>query len=316
MKNLNALKNRRVLVIGDIILDEYIKGDIERISPEAPVPVLLERKRYLRLGGAANVALNIKSLESESILIGILGRDENAANVKSLLDHEGIKHHMIYDNRPTTVKKRFIAKGQQVLRVDKESSDPLSDTNQELLLKSIQSVLKDVDAVILQDYDKGIFSPTTLPEIIALINKADKPIYVDPKINNFYHYKNITLLKPNLVELKAAKIPGDTIAEKLVYLRDHQNITLPIVTRAEDGISILKNVEVITIPTQRIEVIDVSGAGDSSLSTIVLAHLAGYSLEDIGRLSNIAGGIVCRKQGVSTVSIPEIEQWATKLLRE
>lgn len=311
---IEKLRGKKIVVIGDLMLDEYIIGDIHRVSPEAPVPVILEKERKYRLGGAANVAINIHAMESTPIVVGVIGKDENGAIIKSLFEKFHIKSHLHEDDvKPTTVKTRFIAQRQQVLRRDIESTEPLTNDTNISLLERLKKVLQEErpDGVILQDYNKGIFTSDNITEIIEVIRSYDIPIFVDPKKDNFLMYKNVEVFKPNKKELYEAPLEANDLNGKVKELKEKLDAALIVCTLGEEGV-LLYNNAVHKEQTHPIEVMDVSGAGDSSLSAITLGYLSGLNISAIGQLSNLAGGIACRKSEVSSVSLNEMIEYIGK----
>lgn len=303
---LRSLSSPRIAIVGDVILDEYVVGSIDRISPEAPIPVLSEKKRYFRLGGAANVALNLKAMGANPILISVVGDDTHGKTVSNLLKDRGIECKLITCNRPTTLKTRYIAQSQQMLRVDHEVTQDITEDESLAVLRELKT-LTSLDGVILQDYNKGVLTPQVITESIAYCSAQSISTFVDPKIKNFDCFKGVTVFKPNKKELFRSVAEGDSIEEKLHHIKRDMDITLPITTLASDGIAMLADDAYVHVPTLPIEVIDVSGAGDTTLCAITLAYLAGLSAEQIGIVGNAAGRIVCLKQGVSSLSLEELE---------
>lgn len=306
------IAQKTVLVIGDIILDKYIYGDTDRISPEAPVPVVLAHDRKSVLGGAANVARNLTAFGAKVFLVGCIGDDEDGENIKELVGNT------IYDtsglviiDRKTTAKTRIVSKGQQMLRIDEEDDSNLGVIEEASFLNRVDEIIENnkIDALVFQDYNKGIFTPSV---IASLSNKAETlglPFFVDPKYRNFWEYKGATLFKPNLSELRRANLPleYDDMAELLAMSAERLSCEVLMCTMAERGIAFVENGSVHFSDTERIDVVDVSGAGDTSLAMMVLGHVLGYSTTDIALLANLCGKVVCMKSGVSTMTLDELK---------
>ncbi|MEO8515016.1 MAG: D-glycero-beta-D-manno-heptose-7-phosphate kinase [Ignavibacteria bacterium] len=301
-------KGRKIAIIGDVMLDKYVYGTISRISPEAPVPVVDIDKTEYKLGGAANVANNIKSLGSEPILIGVIGNDNDSIHyieaMKSLkLSTIGI----IKDtSRPTTAKTRVIAHSQHILRVDSEIKEDITLSTRKKILEFFKKNLKSFSAVILQDYNKGVLTKESISEIITTCKKNNIPVYVDPKFHNFFEYKDVTVFKPNRKEtsdILAMKIDGEesvkSAGRKLI---DRLNCEYLVLTRGEKGMMLFdkeKNKTVIlNIPTIARKVADVSGAGDTVISTIAVMLAGGASIVEAVMLANQSAGIVCEEVGI------------------
>lgn len=300
-----------ILVIGDIILDKYIYGDTTRISPEAPVPIVLSQRKSNVLGGAGNVAANLKALGAKAYLMGTVGNDSDGDLVidlakENLLNHSGI----LRSTKVTTVKTRIVSKGQQMLRIDSEDIDQISKKEEDLFLDKISRVIRDndINALVLQDYNKGLLTSSLIDRIIILANELQLPYYVDPKHENFWRYKGAILFKPNLSELKKANFPYENELLDSILSKTAERLDCKILmcTLAEEGILYIENGKTNRMPTQKIDVRDVSGAGDTALSIMVIAHLLGYDTKSISKLANLCGQIVCMKSGVSTTSITEL----------
>ncbi|MFZ1280045.1 MAG: PfkB family carbohydrate kinase, partial [Ignavibacteriaceae bacterium] len=239
-------KGKRIAIIGDMMLDIYFWGDVKRISPEAPVPVLEVENEFYRFGGAANCAFNIASLKGKAEPIGVIGYDNYGTIFNSLLSEQNISHHGIIedDTRPTTAKTRVIADSQHIVRIDKESKQIINQLIQNKILDYIKSIIKDLDGIILQDYNKGVLSAPLIAQVIELANKNKKLVTVDPKFNNFYEYKNVTVFKPNRKEAEDilgmkiktdadVSFAGNTLLKKL----NAKNILL---TLGEGGIAVFE----------------------------------------------------------------------------
>lgn len=301
-------KGKKIAIIGDVMLDKYVYGTISRISPEAPVPVVDIDKTEYKLGGAANVANNIKALEAEPILIGIIGNDHDSKHyldvMKSLkLSTVGIIRD---SNRPTTSKTRVIAHSQHVLRVDSEIKEDVSSATRKKILLFFKKNIRKFAAVILQDYNKGVLTKELISELISISRKNNKPVYVDPKFHNFFEYKDVTVFKPNrneTADILAMKISGEesvkAAGRKLI---DRLNCEYLVLTRGEKGMMLFdkeKNKTVIlNIPTIARKVADVSGAGDTVISTIAVMLAGGANIVEAVMLANQAAGIVCEEVGI------------------
>lgn len=310
-KALEAFRSKKVLVIGDVMVDHYLWGTVERISPEAPVPVVDVDKEEYRLGGAANVALNIKSLGATPYLLGITGNDRYHQILSSLLDSSDISSdYLLSDSeRPTTLKSRIIAHGQHIIRIDNETKDGLGANMIKQILSLFLSLIDGIDCIILQDYNKGLLASDIITAVIETANKRNVEVAVDPKFKNFFEYRNCTIFKPNINELqKNSGIPIDceeNMDKAACKILDILNPTFLVVTRGEKGLSIYqKDVQRIDIPTFAHEIFDVSGAGDTVISTISLGHCSGLGIEEAALIANHAAGTVCSKVGIHPV-LPE-----------
>jgi rfaE bifunctional protein kinase chain/domain len=300
-----------VLVIGDVMIDAYISGDVSRISPEAPVPVISLSKRENRLGGAANVALNIQALGATPVLCSVVGDDDNRKVFEKLLKKRGlISDGMIYSrDRRTTVKTRVISQNHHLLRIDDEIQEPLPESITETMLKRIRILLHEynINAVIFEDYDKGVITPELIREVVAMTNDKGIPTLVDPKKRNFMDYKGVTFFKPNFKEftegLKAdiSKDDKEGIVAAAAKFREMQEIVVVMITLSENGMFIADNEEHFFIPAEKRDIFDVSGAGDTVISASALCLSAGLPEKIIARVANMAGGLVCEMPGVVPV---------------
>lgn len=312
-------KNKKVLVIGDIILDRYIFGKVSRISPEAPVPVVEVYEESYRLGGAANVANNIIALGGNAFISGIIGKGSAGRIVRDLLTEKGIAQDYIFeDSRRTTVKTRIIAGNQQIVRFDIEDRRRLEGKAKELFLSMIKEALKNFDAVIVSDYKKGVISEELFRTLVY--HKNGIFVAVDPKVGHFRLYKNVSLITPNIAE--ASHGAETEIKDEKTLIKAGHNLLKKLscdsvlITRGEEGMSLFerKNEEIIVthLPTVAKKVFDVTGAGDTVIATITLAHISGASLVDSAKISNVAAGIVVGKVGTATATTDEImEVWKT-----
>jgi len=325
MEKLQSLFERfsgkKILVIGDIILDRYIFGKVSRISPEAPVPVVEVYEESYRLGGAANVANNIISLGGQAYISGIIGKGAAGRIIKDLLEEKGIQIDFLFeDSRKTTVKTRIIGGNQQIVRFDIEDRRRLEGKGKELFLSMIKGSLKEFDSVIVSDYKKGVVSE----ELFRILVKEKKErgffVSVDPKVGHFRLYKEVSLITPNLVEAShGAEIE---IKDEKTLIKAGQNLLKKLscqsvlITRGEEGMSLFEqkntHVNITHLPTVAKKVFDVTGAGDTVIATITLAHVAGADLVEAAKIANVAAGIVVAKVGTATASQSEIlEVWKT-----
>jgi rfaE bifunctional protein kinase chain/domain len=307
--------NCKVLVAGDVMLDTYLSGKVERISPEAPVPVVDLQSRKNMLGGAANVALNLKALGATPVICSVIGNDRQGDELVALLENSGIRKDGIIrsEKRITTTKYRIIGNRTQMLRVDDETKSDLNVADAEAFMQNFENVLRNEKPhiIILQDYNKGVLNLENIEKIIQMANKAGIPVAVDPKKKNFFSFTNTTLFKPNLKEisegLQIAINPRDHTSLKNAALRLHEKLQSEIImiTLSDYGIfmSQQKNNEINTtiVPAVLRSIADVSGAGDTVISVASLCFIAGCNLEHIAAISNLAGGIVCEQAGVIPV---------------
>jgi len=310
---ISKFSKAKILVVGDLILDEFIWGSCSRISPEAPVPVVwAERESYMP-GGSSNVASNIRALKGNVYIAGVVGLDQRAEKLIELLSAEGVTTEGIITDpsRPTTLKTRIIAGHQQVVRVDREKVDYLTPSILKDIISYAEKTISRVDAVIIEDYGKGVITPALLKPIIKCAQKNKKIIMVDPKEEHLLYYKGVTSLTPNNYEASAVtgiKIKGDktlkAAGEKILKQLKSESV---LITLGEKGMCLFeKNGKVTHISTAAQEVFDVSGAGDTVISVFTLALTCGASLRDAARIANIAAGIVVGKVGVAVVNQKEL----------
>jgi rfaE bifunctional protein kinase chain/domain len=310
----------RVLIIGDVMLDSYIWGAVERISPEAPVPVINVKKKDFRLGGAANVALNVSSLGAEPVLCALIGNDDDGKKLIQRIEERGISKEGIVtsNDRPTTVKTRVIASHQHVVRVDEESDREVNGTEEKLLLERIEKLLPQCQVVIFEDYDKGVLNESIIEKVVALATKHRIPTIVDPKKRNFLSYRNVTLFKPNLKELreglKAEISSGNQpqVQKAVALLKEKLQAQGVMVTLSEHGVYIDYENQKIKLPAYPREIADVSGAGDTVVSVAALCTALKLDPKMIAGLSNLAGGLVCQHVGVVPIDKNELLTEALK----
>lgn len=308
LKLIEKFNRSRVVVLGDLMLDKYIWGEVSRISPEAPVPVVEVKRSTSCLGGAGNVAHNLEILGGKPVLVGIVGDDEAGEWIRThVRDNRGI---FLEPNRPTTVKTRIIAHHQQVVRVDLEKRIPVPKSLEKEILHFLRNI--SFDGLIISDYNKGLISSSLLKEVLVLAKKKNLPVFVDPKVENFHLFSPVTLITPNHHE--AEKIvrkecrSDDQVEEagkKIFSIIDTHYI---ILKRGEQGMTVFeRDKKPIHIPTLAKEVFDVTGAGDTVIATASLALLAGSTIEEAAILANAAAGIVVGKIGTATVTPEELK---------
>lgn len=316
----DSFSKLRVLIIGDVMLDSYIWGSVDRISPEAPVPVINVKKKDFRLGGAANVALNIASLGATPVLCALVGNDDDGKKLLQRLDENKMPRDgiVISKDRPTTVKMRVIASHQHVVRVDEESDKEANSEEEKLLLERIQKLLPGCDVVIFEDYDKGVINSTLISKTVELARNKNIPTVVDPKKRNFLSYKGVTLFKPNLKELREGlkvelnAFDRQQVEKSVSSLREKLNSNGVMVTLSEYGIYIDYQNEQIKLPAHAREIADVSGAGDTVVSVAALCVALKQEAKIIAGLSNLAGGLVCQHVGVVPIDRKEFLEEAVK----
>ena len=302
------------------MIDSYVRGTVNRISPEAPVPIVSLQKDEDRLGGAANVAINLVSMGATAIICSVIGNDKSGEKMVTLLAENSISSEgLIFSaDRQTTVKTRVIGNNQHLLRIDSEQTDDITASEEnELVLKVKEILNQQVDAIIFEDYNKGVLTERVIQQIIEFANSKNIPTTVDPKNKNFFAYKNVTLFKPNLKELKEGvgmKFSFTDLPnfEKAVeVLEGKLSNTISFVTLSEHGVFIKDKNNKHYIPAHIRNIADVSGAGDTVISLATLCLTAGLSIKEIAEIANLAGGLVCEKSGVVSIDkdllIEEVE---------
>jgi len=319
----DQLKNITVLVVGDVMIDAYAWSKVDRISPEAPVPVAHVHKRENRLGGAANVALNIQALGAKAIICSVIGNDSNGDIMRSTLKSGGFSTEGIIDSpsRCTTVKTRIIAQGHHLLRMDEEHTHPLSATDERHLLDCIKRVMDkhSIGAVIFEDYNKGVITPRIISEVIALSKEKGVLTCVDPKKENFLNYRGVDLFKPNLKELREGlhvnivKDDLDSVRKGISELRDCIHCRYVMTTLSEKGIMVYDGENFTHIPAHSREIVDVSGAGDTVIATAAVLLAANVNMIKAAQLANLAGGLVCEKTGVVPVDLNSLRRELSSL---
>jgi rfaE bifunctional protein kinase chain/domain len=317
--NIDALMEKfrktSLLVIGDVMIDEFIWGTVSRISPEAPVPVVAVAREDLLLGGAANVVHNVHSLGGHVLLAGVIGNDRMGERVKELLLEEKIDRDGLITEagRPTTVKTRVIAHSQQVVRYDREYKKPINARSQEKICRYVESHWNTVDGIIISDYGKGLLYPELMNLIMERRKKDSKVVAVDPKMNNFPLYRGVTIVTPNRLEAEVAsgiQITDETSLTSVGNaLLDRFASEAVLITRGEEGMVLFeRSGTVVTVPTVAKEVYDVTGAGDTVISTLTLSLASGSSYSEAAVVANYAAGIVVGKIGTATVSPEELHK--------
>ena len=312
-----------ILIIGDVMMDTYLWGTVDRISPEAPVPVVSVTKKENRLGGAANVALNIQSLGAKPVVCAVVGDDQDGLEFFKLLDKQGLSKEGILTipGRITTVKTRVIGHNQQIVRVDAETDEQISEKYLNLAFGRIQEILskQNIDAIIFEDYDKGFLSEELISKTVILANQKNILTVVDPKKRNFLYYKNISLFKPNLKELKEGlKVdinPSDIsqINNAVDLLQQNLQAKSIMVTLSDQGVYISSAKGNKVIPAHVRKIADVSGAGDTVIATATLCLAAGMEDFKSAAVANLAGGLVCEQVGVVPISYDLLLSEAKKL---
>ncbi len=314
-KLVDGFRGRRILVLGDLMLDEYIWGKVSRISPEAPIPVVHVQRENALPGGAANVANNLRALGGRVVLAGVLGQDEVAERMLALLKKEGVNTDLVLrdPSRPTISKTRVIAHSQQVVRIDREQTHPVRPPVVAELLAGIRRWMKRVDAVIISDYNKGLLTEALVQGVITLGNQTGRIVTADPKPANFMNFRGVTLLSPNQAEAEEASgIRIDSAPHLLAaghkILKD-LFCEAVLITRGEEGLSLFeRDGHVSHIPTVAQQVFDVSGAGDTVISTLTLALAAGGNFREAAVAANCAAGITVGEVGVSTTTAAALKR--------
>jgi len=312
---MQKFKGLKVLIVGDVMLDTYVWGRVSGISPEAPVPVLKHGDNENRLGGAANVALNILSLGAIPVMCSVIGTDDDGKEFRALVRKSGLPEEGLIEasNRTTTNKTRVFAGHQQLLRMDREVDGYIDPTLEELLWKKIQSIVNEnsIVAIVFQDYDKGVITPGLIEKIIALGHERKIPTLVDPKKRNFARYRNATLFKPNFKELceglnlEIDKTNYDAVHDAAQKLQELAGFEMVMITLSEHGMLISRGKNYKVIPTQARDVADVSGAGDTVIAMASLCLAIGMDANDMAALANLAAGLVCERVGV----VPVEREW-------
>ena len=320
---ISKFPDARIMVIGDLMVDEYIWGNVSRISPEAPVPVVSVTSESLRLGGAGNVVNNIHTLGGKVLLTGVVGNDDMGRKVthdlrKMGLDTKGI---IVEPERVTTVKTRIIAQHQQVVRYDREITRPIQPENIQKILSLLEAGIHELDAVLVSDYGKGVICEPLMERVRSLTQGAGKILAVDPKVKNFPFFRDVSIITPNHFE--AAEAAGRWILSEEDLLAVGRTLLMRLqaksvlITRGEKGMTLFQdNGEVTHIPTMAKEVYDVTGAGDTVISVLTLAMASGATAKQAAILSNIAAGIVVGEVGTATIRTSELDDAIRNGIRE
>ncbi len=319
-------ESKRILVVGDVMIDAYLKGKVNRISPEAPVPIINLESREERLGGAANVAMNIKAMGATPILCSVVGDDSGAARFNRLLEIEGLSTAgMVKDkDRVTSVKTRVLGNNQQLLRIDEERVENLTGIQEEALINTVSSLIKSekIDALIFEDYNKGTLTPKVIGELTSVASENNVVTTVDPKFANFLAFKNVTLFKPNLKELseglgKLINYSEDKTAfeDAVVELESKLQNDYSFVTLSEHGVYMKYKDEQHYIPAHRRSIADVSGAGDTVIAVATLCLCSGLSPKFVAEIANLAGGLVCEHRGVVPIDKDRLKEEVERTIK-
>ncbi len=311
---LSEFKKKKILIIGDLILDRYIWGKVNRISPEAPVPIVEVTDENFLLGGASNVANNIVALGGRATIVGVAGNDRAGGILMKMLEERGIQCGGVFwgSARPTTIKTRVIAHNQQVVRFDRENKDKVDGKVLKGLLEYIRSAIPNHDAVIISDYKKGVVSYNLVREVLKHSKPENIFVSVDPKVSHFYCYKNVSLITPNVMEASVAS--GIEIKDEKSLVNAGRALCKKIscdailITRGEYGMSLFEKDKVVHIPTVAKNVYDVTGAGDTVIATFTIAYAAGASMKEAAVISNHAAGIVVGEVGTAVAKIDQLRK--------
>lgn len=320
----DKFNSKRILVIGDVMIDSYMKGRVTRVSPEAPVPIVNLEYQEDRLGGAGNVALNLVALGALPILCTVIGNDSQAELLRRLLHENDVSGEGIVQSasRKTTVKTRVIGNNQQLLRVDSEQVDPINADEESELIDAICVLINSgVDGIIFEDYNKGVLTARVIQKVIEVANDNHIITVVDPKKENFFSYKNVTLFKPNLKELKEGldvrfSYPADkkSFEDAVIELESRLDNKISFVTLSEHGVFIKNDNSKSYFPAHLRNISDVSGAGDTVISVAALCLVVDLPIEYVAQIANIAGGLVCEKTGVVPVNKEQLLHETIKIL--
>ena len=320
---LKSFVGKRIAVVGDLMVDRYYWGTVSRVSPEAPVPVVDVLSESVRLGGAANVASNIQALGGVPILVGLVGDDHPGNLFHRILKEQNLSADGIVKDpdRPTTIKTRVIAHGQHVVRIDHESKADCPEHVEHRIIDAVKYNIQKIDGIVLEDYNKGVFTKNVIDELIAVARKYKKIITVDPKFNNFFEFKNVTVFKPNKKETE------EVIGQKLRTVDDvvkagrrlQQDLAAEnvLLTRGEEGMSLFESSgEVNHVPSYAENVQDVSGAGDTVISTLTIALASGATIREASMLANCAGGVVVGSVGIVPILPDQLMKSALHFSRD
>ena len=320
----HSFSSKRILVIGDVMLDAYLMGTVNRMSPEAPVPVVDLMKKDERIGGAGNVALNLAALGASPIICSVIGADSEGERLLHLFQEANISTEGIYasSNRITTVKTRVLSNNQQLLRIDSEDTSLISKEEETQLYQQIERIVEQgIDGIIFEDYNKGVLTHRVITELIAYAKQKGVITTVDPKNDNFLSYQGVSLFKPNLKEIKEGLDINidvvnqpDSIVDGAKKLREKLHHELTLITLSEHGVFIENGSASHIIPAHAREITDVSGAGDTVISVATLCLIAGMSPTEIAAIANLSGGLVCEHSGVVSVDKATLLNEAKKIV--
>ena len=309
----DAFNHQTILVIGDLMIDHYVWGDIARISPEAPVPVVDVLSEEYKLGGAANVSYNIASLGAVVIPVGVVGDDEHGKVLADLFESAGISTDGLFvdKSRRTTIKSRIIARDQHVVRTDREDKGPISEKMVHNIVNYVKEHLHRIDSIIFEDYNKGLLVPTLIKQVVQLANENHISVCVDPKFEHFFDYECVTLFKPNRKEvmdrLGFVKMEKEDLKKAGKTLMERLDCSALLITLGELGMALFEKDQALSvIPTKAVKVHDVSGAGDTVIATMAVCLAAGSSLKEAATIANQAAGLVCGQVGIVPVNKHEL----------
>lgn len=305
----DCFNGKQIVVVGDVMLDRYFWGSVTRISPEAPVPIVEVESESARLGGAANVAFNVKSLGGEPILIGVIGSDNSGETLRALMIENRMPSFglLIDETRPTTVKTRVIAHHQHVVRIDRETKREISDTLRHKIIEVLTEHIQTADGIIIEDYNKGVIGKSLIRRIVDLAKEYGKVVTADPKFHNFFEYRGVTVFKPNRKEVEEVMgirlVDEETVWEVGKAILKRLEAKSVLLTRGEKGMTLFEEDGTVTdVPTRARKVADVSGAGDTVISTLTVALVSGANIKEASALANYAGGVVCEEVGVVPIN--------------
>ena len=311
---IQAMRDRKVVVLGDVMLDEFVWGDVTRISPEAPVPVVDIRRESVHLGGAANVLANVVALGAKACVVGVVGNDSAGDRLRESLKQASAlqtdEYLIVDENRRSTTKTRIIAHNQLVVRADREHRGAVNGPIEGRIIETLKQALNDADAFVVSDYDKGVVTPRILGEVLPLAH-ARIPVLIDPKLRNFLHYQPASLITPNHHEaLRMSDLEADSdegLHQAARVIRNRVNCDAVLITRGDRGIMLLEgDNDPVFVGTTAREVYDVTGAGDTVIATLAAALAAGATMLEAANLANHAAGVVVGKVGTATVSGEEL----------
>lgn len=304
---LDLTAGKKIAVIGDVMLDRYFWGNVTRVSPEAPVPVVDYENETYHLGGAANVANNLLSLGISPILCGVLGADKYAVRFRDIAEENGISTFGLQEDvsRPTTVKTRIIGNNQQIARLDRETRQKISSSVSKSIVKSLEDT-DSLNGIIFEDYNKGTITEDLIKHVIAFASHDKIPVFVDPKVDYFFDYRNVTVIKPNLKEtsiaLKKELVSKEEIIEAGKKVLNELNVQNVLLTMSSEGMMLFEsNGDISSVPTRARMVADVSGAGDTAIATLAAFFVSGATMKEAATIANLAAGVVCEHPGIVSV---------------